>query len=78
MPELVNQPYQLLKWWPQALMMCHCKKIEGVAIIITLTGVGNRTQCEHCGTSYYIKGFALSPEGPQLVIEAEKASGLVM
>lgn len=68
MPELLNQPFMVAKWWPQALVVCQCKQAQGILTLIALTGINNRTICEHCGKSYYIQGFALTKDGPNIVV----------
>lgn len=78
MPELVNQPFQVLKWWPQVLVACQCKKEEGILTLITLTGLQSRVVCENCNVTYYVDRFIQGPQGIAPVILSERPSGLVM
>lgn len=78
MPELLNQPFLVAKGWPQALVVCQCKKEQGTITLIALTGVNNRTMCENCGKSYYIQGFALLESGPSVVVNFDLPTGSIM
>lgn len=78
MPELVNQPFQPLKWWPQMLVACNCQKEQGTLTLLVLTGLQNRTQCEHCKKSYYIAGFIQGKSGPECVAMFDLPTSVVM
>jgi hypothetical protein len=75
MPELVNQPYQILRWVPLTLLACHCQRAEGKLNLIQVFGFSNATGCPQCGVLYTATG--LTTEGV-IVIQAVTPSKVVM
>lgn len=72
MPVLVNQPFDVLKWWIQALVTCNCQRSEqGTLHVMVLTGTENRVQCQACKRNYYIAGMIPGKDGPQAVIAVD-------
>lgn len=53
----VGQPYQVVSWWAQAIVVCKCQ--EKTLHLMVLTGVGNLVPCQNCGKLYSISGFGL-------------------
>jgi hypothetical protein len=74
-PDLVNQPYQVLMWSPLTTIACNCKRSEGRMGLIHIFGFNNATSCPNCGTLYTTKG--LMPDGT-MVVEATTPSKVVM
>lgn len=67
MTQLVNQPMEVVFWYPTAIVKCNCT--ENVLTLVVVTGMMNLSTCGNCRKMYRISRVDPSPVGPKVIIE---------
>lgn len=62
---ILNQPAEVLFWWPTSLIKCNCQE-RGVTLVI-VSGFGNAAACPKCNKVYIATG--LLPDGKTMQIQ---------